>query len=219
MVPNLFVLACWKPVVLFACVGTKRAPGGGLQWSGNEPGKPSAAVERQVAIHQRREFHRRKGQGRHGHGRHRQKGRPRVGPNLEGLALDRHQGKVDVHARRDPGLRRDSADLDDAPHRQDTPAGPAFLLGRRSGALDRSARGRLLRVWLEKVLPDQFAAGMRQSRQRFQLLLEHAVPQEGEGHRRESRRQGHHPLLPDQLYAHEGARRRGVSACAVPPCA
>ena len=55
--------------------------------------------------------------------------------------------------------------------------------------VDRGADGRLLRLRLGQILPDQLAARVRQSGQRIQLLLDDALPQERQGHARKPRRQ------------------------------
>ena len=60
---------------------------------------------------------------------------------------------------------------------------PPLLLGRRDRAVGRVPGGRFLRLRLGQVLPDQLAAGVRQSGQRLQLLLADALPQEGAGSR------------------------------------
>ena len=145
--------------------------------------------ERPDALDQPGELHRREGQGRHGHRRDRQGRRAGAGPGLEGFALGRHQGEVHLHHGGDQRAGRDPADLDDPrPDRQDPAVHPPLLLGRRGRALGRGADGRLLRLRLGQVLPDQLAARLRQSRQRLQLLLDHALPQEGQDHAGEPRR-------------------------------
>src|ERR1035441_1861115 len=58
-----------------------------------------------------------------------------------------------------------------------------------------------LRLRLGQVLPDQLNAGMRESRQRLQLLLADAVPQEGQNHHGKRGSEGHDALLPGQLHA------------------
>ena len=113
------------------------------------------------------------------------------------------------------GLRRDPAHLDDA-DRQLALLDPPHVLGRRGAAVGRGARRRLLRVGLGQLRAALVARRVRQPRQRVQLLLGDAVPQVGEAHDDEPRRQGHDALLPDRLRADGRAGRRGLLPRAVP---
>jgi hypothetical protein len=61
-------------------------------------------------------------------------------------------------------------------HRQLAMGHPSHLLGRLDHAQRRVPRRRLLRLRLGQVRPRLVAPGLRQSRQRVQLLLDHALP-------------------------------------------
>ena len=105
-----------------------------------------------------------------------------------------------------------------APLDKHPPAHSSLLLGRR----DPNLRSRV-------PLGDFFACGWGKYCQinslpvcvnpgsALQLLLEHALPQEGEDHRGEPGRQRYDALLSGQLHAHQGAGRRGLFPCPIPP--
>ena len=57
---------------------------------------------------------------------------------------------------------------------------PPLLLGRRDRAVGRGAVGDFFACGWGKYCPDQLAARLRQSGQRLQLLLDHALPQDAE---------------------------------------
>ena len=122
----------------------------------------------------------------------------------------------DVHAGRHRRPRRDPADLDDA-DRQLALQHPAHLLGRSGAAVGRVPGGRFLRDGLGRVRAALVAGGLRQPRQRLQLLLGDALPQALPHHDDEHRRRGHDALLPDQLHADRCARGRGLLPRPVPP--
>ena len=94
---------------------------------------------------------------------------------------------------------------------------PARLLGRRDDAVDRGAGRRLLRVGVGEVRAGELARGRGESRKRLQQLLGDAVPQVVPHHAREHRGRPDDGVLPGDLRAHRGARRRRLPARAVPP--
>ena len=67
--------------------------------------------------------------------------------------------------------------------------------------------GRLLRLRLGQVLPDQLPGRLREPGQRLQLLLADALSQEGPHHHAERGPEGHDALLPGQLYPDVRAER------------
>lgn len=59
------------------------------------------------------------------------------------------------------------------------------------------ARRRLLRRGLGEICPSFFSADLRQPRQRFQFLLAHAIPPQGQAYHGKHRSKTHGRLLPD----------------------
>ena len=129
----------------------------------------------------------REGAGCHGDKGHRRACCPGTGTGLEGVAVRHGATQYHHHPGGDRRPWGDPTDVDRRPaHREHAVLHPPLLLGRRERALGGSAHGRPVRLRLGKVLPDQLVGGVRQPGQRAELLLAHALPQEGEDHPRKS---------------------------------
>ncbi len=196
---------------LQSLISRKAVQRGKLQRPGDAPGQPGAAVGGADALDQPRELQRRKGPGGHGHRGHRRLRGPRPGPGW----------KVSPSIKIAPGEVRTLADIEGAGAIQQiwmTPTGRwrnsiLRIYWDGAGAARRRVPGRrLLRLRLAEIQPGLLAGRVREPRQRLQLLLGDALPQERAHHHDQHGRRGDDALLPDQLRADRRSRRRAPTS-------
>ena len=188
---------------------------GGVQRIGHADGQPRQTVGCTDALDQPRELHRRQGPGRHGHRGHRSGLRSGAGTGLEDLSFGGGPARRDLRDGEHRGIGSHPADLAHADG-QLAIQHPAHLLGRPGDPLGGVPGRRLLRHGLGRVRAALFAGGLRQPRQRLQLLLGDAVPQALPHHPDQPGRRRDAALLPDQLHADRGSRRHRLLPRAVP---
>ena len=148
-----------------------------------------------------RKSDRRKGQGRDGDPGPGHESGAKAGPRMEGRAVRHHRAGRSESAGRYFRRGRDRADLDDADGAVALEH-PENLLGRVAGAVGGMSGRRFFRLRMEQVCAGVVAGGLRESRQRVQLLLGNAISQALPDYYDQYCRHGDDTILSNQLCTH-----------------
>ena len=151
--------------ILVGCGGARARTPPAFRRPGYESRQSLPAFEAQTRSISPENFTGEKGKGGHGDRGHRPQGAARSGPDLEGLALGADQGPEHLHGGRHRRPRRDPADLDDpAPLDKTRQFILRFYWDGETEPSVEVPMGDFFACGWGKYLPDQLAAGLRQSR-------------------------------------------------------